>query len=256
MLQEASRQVHMQCQCYQSYEVKLEYKTDKFCPWPFLLYIIFLGDSSILLWFYHSGFSNLLNLILSSPLSSTHTFPVVSNTSLPGCPTGLSYSTYQEPQSFSCLSNLHSNLYPLLIDGTVGYPASQKSWCPFDSSHSLISFYTQSPTSIISISEMFLCCHFSIHCSGSESHTLSPILLQQPHCPSLCSSIPFALSTLLLIIVLTLRSHFNYLLIFLYWLPKVFRIKSKLLNLTYKTLHNLVLSIFPSSPLYDGKNKF
>lgn len=85
---------------------------------------------------------------------------------------------------------------------------------------------------------------------------LIPILLQQPHCPSLCSSIPFALSTLLLIIVLTLRSHFNYLLIFLYWLPKVFRIKSKLLNLTYKTLHNLVLSFFPSSPLYDGKNKF
>lgn len=105
---------------------------------------------------------------------------------------------------------------------------------------------------------MFLCCRFSIHCSGSESHRLSPMLLQQLHSPSLCSSIPLALSTLLLIIVLTLRSHFIPLFVFLYWLPKVFRTKSKFLSPTCKRLHNLILSTFSIFTFVSmmEKNKF
>lgn len=54
----------------------------------------------------------------------------------------------------------------------------------------------------------------------------------------------FAWSTLQLSSVLTPRSHVIPLLVFLYWLPIVFRTKSKFLNLTYKILYHLVLSTF------------
>lgn len=106
-----SGQAHVWCQCYHSHQVKLDCSTRRFCPCPSLLYIIFLGDSSTLSCFWLSLM--ILKSITSNshfPLSSRPTFLFVRKTFPCWCPTALSHSTCQEPNSFSSLPNLLSNL--------------------------------------------------------------------------------------------------------------------------------------------------
>lgn len=114
----------------------------RFCPWPFSLYIIFLGDSSLLSWLWLPLMT--LKSIISNPCFSTEFQTYVFN-----CQQGISTLVSHRPPilHMSATKLVLLTLQPasqpassIWVDKTVGYPVGQKQWGPFDSSLSLSCF--------------------------------------------------------------------------------------------------------------------
>lgn len=198
-----SRQVHTQYLCYHSTWSKLGDKMDRFCPWPFPLYTIFLRDSSILSWLYHSEFSNLLCLTLASPLGSRHD-------NISSCQQDIPTSGSHRPPIF----NMSRAKVILLPPQPAFQPVSSLSWW---------NSWLPSQPEIMVPFWLIPLSHFLFYISHGDPSlpslkcfcvVASQVTALVHHLigfhPCCCSSprAPFALSTLLLIIVLTLWSHF------------------------------------------------
>lgn len=108
---------HVRCQCYHSHEVRLDYKTGRCSPCPSSFYIIFLGDSSILSWFWLPVLT--LRSIISNSRFSTE-FPTYTSNCQQDISTWVSHINMSRTKLILLLSRpAFQPVSSLWVDGTV-----------------------------------------------------------------------------------------------------------------------------------------